>query len=99
MYAGRTDMYLVGHMHGYERFAPQNPAGQLDTALGITEILVGTGGAFFTGFSAITPNSVVHNNDTYGVLKLVLRAHSTDFQFVRDPTSGLFSDSGTVTCH
>ena len=38
---GHTDLYLVGHMHGYERFAPQNPAGQLDPAGGITEILSG----------------------------------------------------------
>ena len=50
-------------------------------------------------FLAIQPNSVVHNNNTYGVLKLVLHQHSTDYRFVRDPTSGLFSDSGTVTCH
>ena len=99
MYDGKTDLYLVGHMHGYERFAPQNPAGQLDAANGITEILSGAGGAFFTGFLAIQPNSVVHNNDTYGVLRLVLHAHSADYQFVRDPTSGLFSDSGTLTCH
>ena len=99
MYDGHTDLYLVGHMHGYERFAPQNPAGQLDTAGGITEILSGAGGAFFTGFLAIQPNSVVHNNNTYGVLKLVLHQHSADYQFVRDPTSGLFSDAGTLTCH
>jgi hypothetical protein len=99
MYAGHTDIYLTGHMHGYERFAPQDPAGHLDTANGITEIISGAGGAFFTGFLAIQPNSVVHNNDTYGVLKLVLHPHSADYHFVRDPSSGLFSDSGTITCH
>ena len=99
MYAGHTDLYVTGHMHGYERFAPQNPAGQLDTANGITEIISGAGGAFFTGFLAVAPNSLVRNNDTYGVLKLTLHAHSADYQFVRDPTSGLFSDSGTVNCH
>jgi hypothetical protein len=99
MYAGHTDIYLTGHMHAYERFAPQNPAGQLDTANGITEIISGAGGAFFTGFLAIQPNSVVHNNDTYGVLKLVLHPDSADYHFVRDPTSGLFSDSGTLSCH
>jgi hypothetical protein len=98
MYDGHTDLYVTGHMHGYERFAPQNPAGQLDPA-GITEIISGAGGAFFTGFLAIQPNSVVHNNNTYGVLKMVLHPHSADYQFVRDPTSGLFSDSGTVNCH
>ena len=99
MYDGHTDLYLAGHMHGYVRFAAQDPAGALDIARGITEILSGAGGAFFTGFLAIQPNSVVHNNTTYGVLKLVLHPHSADFQFVRDPTSGLFSDYGTVTCH
>jgi Calcineurin-like phosphoesterase len=99
MYDAHIDIYLTGHMHGYERFAPQNPAGQLDATNGITEIISGAGGAFFTGFLAIQPHSVVHNNDTYGVLKLILRPHSADYQFVRDPTSGLFSDSGTVTCH
>ena len=98
MYDGHTDLYVTGHMHGYERFAPQNPAGQPDPA-GITEIISGAGGAFFTGFLAIQPNSVVHNNNTYGVLKMVLHPHSADYQFVRDPTSGLFSDSGTVNCH
>jgi Calcineurin-like phosphoesterase len=98
MYDGRTDMYLVGHMHGYERFAPQTPAGWLDSS-GITEIVAGTGGVFFSGFSTIQPNSLVRNNNTYGVLKLALHPHSADYQFVRDPTSGLFSDSGTVTCH
>ena len=99
MYDAHTDIYLVGHMHGYERFAPQNPASQLDTANGITELLVGTGGAFFSGFLAAQPNSLVRNNDTYGVEKLVLHQHSADYQFMRDPTSGLFADSGTVTCH
>ena len=98
MYDGHADLYVTGHMHGYERFAPQNPAGQPDPA-GITEIISGAGGAFFTGFLAIQPNSVVHNNTTYGVLKMVLHPHSADYQFVRDPTSGLFSDSGTVNCH
>ena len=99
MYDAHADIYLVGHMHGYERFAPQNPAGQLDTANGITELLVGTGGAFFSGFLAPQPNSLVRNNNTYGVEKLVLHQHSADYQFMRDPTSGLFADSGTVTCH
>jgi hypothetical protein len=99
MYDGHADIYLSGHMHGYERFAPQNPAGQLDTANGITQIISGGGGAFFTGFLAPQPNSLVRNNDTYGVAKFVLHQHSADYQFMRDPTSGHFSDSGTVTCH
>jgi hypothetical protein len=99
MYDGHADIYLSGHMHGYERFAPQNPAGELDTANGITQIISGAGGAFFTGFLEAQPNSLVRNNTTYGVEKFVLHQHSADYQFMRDPTSGLFADSGTVTCH
>ena len=99
MYDGRTDIFLAGHLHAYERFAPQTPTGQVNAATGITQIVVGTGGAFFSGFSAVAPNSLVRNNTTYGVLKLVLHPDSADYQFMRDPTSGLFSDSGSVTCH
>jgi hypothetical protein len=40
-YDGGADVLLVGHDHHYERFAPQNPAGQLDTARGIREFVVG----------------------------------------------------------
>ena len=99
MYAGHTDLYLVGHMHGYERFAPRTRPASSTRRMASPRSSPGAGGAFFTGFLAIQPNSVVHNNDTYGVLKLVLHPHSADYRFVRDPTSGLFSDSGTVTCH
>jgi hypothetical protein len=32
------------HDHDYERFAPQDPMGNLDPERGITEFVVGTGG-------------------------------------------------------
>jgi hypothetical protein len=99
MYNAHTDIYLTGHAHSYERFAPQDPSSNLDPANGITQFVVGTGGAYFTGWLPTLPNSAVHNNDTFGALKLVLHPTSADFQFMRDPTSGLFSDSGTINCH
>ncbi|OLB75036.1 MAG: hypothetical protein AUI14_22180 [Actinobacteria bacterium 13_2_20CM_2_71_6] len=100
MYDNNVDLMMVAHAHEYERFAPQDPQSQLDTARGITEILVGTGGRDFSGFSAILPNSLVHNNNTYGIMKLTLHPTSADFQFLRDPTSaGFLADSGTVNCH
>ncbi len=99
-YDNNVDLMLVGHAHEYERFAPQDPQSQLDNARGITEILVGTGGRDFSGFSTVLPNSLVRNNNTYGILKLTLHPTSADFQFLRDPTSvGFLADSGTVTCH
>jgi hypothetical protein len=99
-YDNNVDLMLVGHAHEYERFAPQDPQSQLDNARGIAEILVGTGGRDFSGFSTVLPNSLVRNNNTYGILKLTLHPTSADFQFLRDPTSvGFLADSGTVACH
>ena len=44
LYNADADVVLGGHAHDYERFAPQNPAGQLDNARGIRQFVVGTGG-------------------------------------------------------
>lgn len=98
MYAGGVDLLLAGHSHSYERFAPQNPAGALDNAAGIREIVVGTGGAFFTGFGTVAPNSQVRKSKIFGVLKLTLHPTSYDWAFASDPATP-FADSGTGTCH
>ena len=98
LYNAGAEIVLVAHMHFYERFAPQDPAGSLDTALGIREFTVGTGGKSLVGLSTIQPNSEVRNTSTYGVLELTLHANSYDWQFV--PESGQsFTDSGTTQCH
>ncbi|WP_432974133.1 CBM96 family carbohydrate-binding protein [Dactylosporangium sp. CA-233914] len=98
LYNANADVVLGGHNHQYERFAPQNPSGQLDTARGIREFVAGMGGAGHYGFGTIQPNSEVRNGDTYGVLKLTLHSNSYDWQFV--PEAGkTFTDSGTGTCH
>jgi chitodextrinase len=98
LYDARADVVLSGHSHDYERFAPQNNAGQLDTANGITQFVVGTGGSFFTGFSTIQPNSVARNNNTFGVLSMTLGASSYSYKFV-PVAGGTFTDSGSATCH
>jgi len=43
LYAARATVVLNGHDHDYERFAPQDPEGKPDPALGIREFVVGTG--------------------------------------------------------
>jgi hypothetical protein len=98
LYNARADVVLSGHSHDYERFAPQNNASQLDTANGIRQFVVGTGGSFFTGFGTIKPNSLVRNNNTIGVLRMTLGTSSYSWKFV--PVAGkTFTDSGTATCH
>jgi hypothetical protein len=98
LYADGADLLLTGHAHSYERFAPQNPSGGLDNANGITEIIVGTGGAFFTGFATPLPNSLVRAKNLFGVLKLTLEPTSFSWQYVADPPTP-FTDSGSTSCH
>jgi len=98
LYNNGVDVALVGHSHDYERFQPQTPSGSLDPSYGITEFVVGTGGAPFTGSSFREPNSAVFNNTTFGVLRMTLRSTSFDWQFM--PVAGkTFSDSGSRSCH
>ena len=100
LYNAGVDVILNGHDHIYERFAPQNPAGQADPTSGIREFIAGTGGANHTSIASIAANSNVRNTDTFGVLKLTLHARSYDWYF--QPASfsgnGSFTDSGTSTC-
>jgi hypothetical protein len=98
LYAAHADLVLAGHEHSYERFAPQNPDGQADEKNGVREIVVGTGGRSHNLLGLATPNSEVRNWETYGVLKLVLSAHSYTWEFI--PEEGKdFHDSGSGTCH
>ena len=98
LYNANVDVVLSGHSHDYERFAPQDNASHLDTARGITQFVVGTGGAFFTGFGTIAANSLVHQNTTFGVLRLTL--HPTGYAWRFLPEAGKsWTDSGSASCH
>jgi hypothetical protein len=92
-----ADVVLSGDAHDYERFAPQDPGGNPDPA-GIRQFVVGTGGAFFTNWSSVKPNSEVRQNHTFGVLALTLRPTSYEWRFL--PEAGkTFTDSGSGVCH
>jgi hypothetical protein len=98
LYNNNADVVVNGHDHDYERFAPQRPDGTLDTARGIREFVVGTGGTYLRSFSDFKPNSQVRNANTYGVLKLTLHATRYEWKFV--PVAGrTFTDSGSESCH
>jgi fibronectin type 3 domain-containing protein len=98
LYDANAELFLSGHSHNYERFAPQNATGGLDNTRGVRQFVVGSGGAFFTGVGSAHANSQVRNNDTYGILKLTLRPTGYDWQFV--PEAGrTFTDSGSTACH
>jgi len=98
LHDGGIDVVLSGHDHTYERFAPQDAAGALDTVSGIRQFVVGTGGARHYDFEALRPNSEIRNSDTFGVLMLTLQPTRYVWTFV--PIAGAeFSDHGSTACH
>ena len=98
LYEANADVVLNGHDHDYERFAPQTPDAAADSARGIREFVVGTGGKSHRPFGVTKANSEVRNADAFGVLKLTLKPKGYDWQFI--PEAGKsFTDSGSGTCH
>ena len=98
LYDAGAELVLNGHDHDYERFAAQTPEGRADPDRGIVEMVVGTGGRSHYAFEAIRANSLVRNDTTYGVLRLVLSAGRWSFAFL-PVAGGTFTDSGSGDCH
>jgi hypothetical protein len=98
LYDAGAEIVLSGHDHLYERFAPQNPAGELDSALGIRQFTVGTGGASLYKAPEAAKNSEVLETSTFGVLELTLREDRYEWRFV-PADGGTFTDNGSGTCH
>lgn len=73
LYDGGADLILVGHDHEYERFLPMDAYGVLDSAKGMPEFVVGTGGGDLRGFrSTPSANSAMRVQGYFGILKLTL---------------------------
>jgi Calcineurin-like phosphoesterase len=99
MHRNGVDVLLSGDSHTYERFDPQNPASKVDRTRGITQFVVGTGGAHHTGLlSPPGPNSAAQQEQIFGVLELTLQDGGYKFAFRADPSTP-FSDSGSGDCH
>jgi hypothetical protein len=98
LYEAGADVVLNGHDHDYERFAPQDPSGIADPDHGITQFVVGTGGANLRTMEQPLPNSVARNDHTYGLLELTLRDAGASWRFV-SAGGGSYTDEGSVRCH
>ena len=98
LYGANATVVVNGHDHDYERFAPQTPDAAPDSARGIREFVVGTGGKNHRPFGEIKPNSEVRDATAFGVLKLTLKPRSYEWQFI--PEAGkAFTDFGSAACH
>ncbi len=98
LYDAGVEFVMSGNDHHYERFAPQTPDGVLDTAQGVRQFIVGTGGKELYALNTPLPNSEVRIPNTFGILELTLQPTGYAWQFV--PEAGKTgTDSGTSTCH
>ncbi len=97
LYDNGVDVLLTGHDHGYERFAPMDPAANRDGARGLRQFVVGTGGKNKEPDLFPQPNSEIRENTSFGVLKLTLRPGAYVWEFMRD--GGSFRDEGANACH
>ncbi|MEO8202210.1 MAG: metallophosphoesterase [Gemmatimonadota bacterium] len=97
LYNAGVDLILNGHDHEYERFEPLSPAGMVDSARGMVEIVAGTGGGELRGFSRIAPHSAFRLEGRFGVLKLTLGAR--EYQHALIDVTGRIWDPGAGKCH
>ena len=97
LYAAGVDVIVNGHEHDYERFAPQDPDGKADSARGIREFVVGTGGAQLRGFRKTAPNSENRVANGYGVIAFTLHQGLYDWAFT--VAGADFQDRGRASCH
>lgn len=93
--AHHVELAINGHDHVYQRFAPQDAAGQ-PASDGVREIMVSTGGAGHNVMSSYTGghNLQAWNNTNYGVTTLTLGATSYSWKFTASDGSA-WTDSGT----
>ena len=98
LYDDGADLVVTGHVHNFERFAPQDPDGVHDPVSGIRQLVVGTGGAGATSFQDIAPNSEARFADGLGILELRLYADGYEWEFHAGEGSQ-FTDVGIEACH
>lgn len=90
-----ADLALSGHDHNYERFAPMNATGGVDTAAGIRQFVSGGGGKNLRPRGVTVPGSERFLK-RFGVLELNLTPTSYSWKF-RGIKLGV-RDSGSAVC-
>jgi hypothetical protein len=95
LYEAGADVVLAGHSHNYQRWWPQDPAGDRDRDGGIRQFVVGTGGSrLYELRSGARPSNLAMAQDrAFGVLRLVLRAESYRWAWVTAAGQPAFEDA------
>jgi acid phosphatase type 7 len=96
LYEHDVDLAITGHEHLYERFAPQDASGRLDTGRGIRQFVVGTGGVPLFPLRQVRPNSEL-SATVHGVIAFTLETDRYRWRFTS--IDGSFGDTGMDSCH
>lgn len=101
LYAGGADVVLNGNSHLYARYAQQDPSSRVDTTRGLRAFIVGMGGKSHSTFQTpVLPNLQAGSDRTFGVLQLTLHSSSYDWEYLQAyPSSPVFTDTGSTSCH
>jgi hypothetical protein len=99
LFKNGVDVVVNGHDHLYERFFPQDHLGIRSATAGITEYIVGTGGAPLYEFGPVLPNSVARLKGTFGVIYFTLKDVGWDSVFIEAGTEARFDFSTNNLCH
>lgn len=97
LYAAHADVVLNGHIHNYQRFAPLDPNGTVDSANGITEYVVGTGGEQRVSVARAARPQPSYWARTFGYLRLTLGATGWKAEFI--DYRGVVLDTSAGACH
>jgi Calcineurin-like phosphoesterase/Thrombospondin type 3 repeat len=90
------DLVLNGHDHNYEAFKKINYLGE-ESASGVRQIVVGTGGTGLRGQGFVQPGSELRNFNTHGIVDINLSSTGYSGKFVPVPGKS-FTDSFSGTC-
>ncbi|CAA9377149.1 MAG: Alkaline phosphatase [uncultured Nocardioidaceae bacterium] len=96
-YQNRGELFLSGHDHNYQRFAPRRPDGSISTSTGVRQFVVGTGGKDLRGYRTTRQRTQYRQNTRFGALRLVLSSTGYSARFMS--ISGSTMDTASGTCH
>lgn len=95
LYEAGADVVLNGHSHNYQRWRQQDPDGTPDPGRGIREFVVGTGGASLYAIPGGNwpANLVVAQADSFGILRIALKAERYRWAWVTAAGQPTFEDA------
>jgi acid phosphatase type 7 len=94
--AKKADLVLQGHEHQFERFQPMLSDGTIDNTRGVVSMVVGTGGASLSDFSAVVHSGSQARIKELGVLQMELSVGGMAWKFINLAQKSL--DSGALSC-